>query len=283
MVPGAWRTTTNWPLWAARWCSSQSRIRFHRSVGPPSRQWWTWWTSAPAGGHRAAGPLAVPVAGDDAGPERGGDDAGAAADVDRLPAAGEDRQQDAVAGQPAGGVRGWRGRSRRTGAGCPALRRRRRRQRSAARRVLAAVPRCRQVAPAAGCRGAPSGSSASWSSGTRTVMCGFSPPSTGSRAVSSTVSRRWSRASALRCPVVRSSPSTSGRDAADRAACSFSPTSGVSRPETLTMPSKPLVTASRRCSCCCCPSASVRAASWVDERVEHLGVLPRRWSPAPSR
>src|SRR4051794_5686748 len=57
----------------------------------------------PAAGHRATGPAAVLVADEDEGAHGGGDDAGAPADVDRLPLPGEDRQQMSVAGQPAGG------------------------------------------------------------------------------------------------------------------------------------------------------------------------------------
>src|SRR3954453_16594966 len=59
----------------------------------------------PVRGQGAAGPAAAAVAGDDQGAQRGWDDAGAAADVEHFAAGGEDRQDDAVAGEPAGGVR----------------------------------------------------------------------------------------------------------------------------------------------------------------------------------
>src|SRR5690242_205899 len=55
---------------------------------------------APAGFRSALLPLAVLVAGDDEGPQGSVDDATALADVERLAAAGVDRQDDAVAGQP---------------------------------------------------------------------------------------------------------------------------------------------------------------------------------------
>ncbi len=87
--------------WIRVWCARQSSTRLSRLVSPPSAQCWRWWASQASGLALAAGEPAVLVAEDECFPDRGGDEALGAADVEDL-AEGAEHGGDhlGVTGQP---------------------------------------------------------------------------------------------------------------------------------------------------------------------------------------